>query len=55
MSHPVFLSYARRTSTGPVTALHKALGDSAFLDTEDIGPGDRFPQSRSCCIQRATA
>ncbi len=45
--HEVFISYARRASREHAVALHDALaaaGIAAFLDTDDIEDGDRFPQ-----------
>jgi hypothetical protein len=46
MSQPVFISYARDASRDKAEALHKALGGrTAFLDTEDIAPGERFPEA----------
>ncbi len=45
-SKPVFISYARSSSRDSARALHAALGeaaDVAFLDTEDLSAGDRFP------------
>lgn len=46
MSHPVFISYARDASRAHASALHQALGGcTAFLDTEAIQPGERFPQA----------
>lgn len=47
MSHPVFISYARRTSRGYAEALHVALGEvgvSAFLDTTDLEAEESFPR-----------
>jgi tetratricopeptide (TPR) repeat protein len=45
MPHDVFISYARDASRPNAEALHKALGpDVAFLDTEEIGVGDPFPE-----------
>jgi tetratricopeptide (TPR) repeat protein len=45
MPHAVFISYARDASRPHAEALHKALGaDVAFLDTEEIGVGDQFPE-----------
>jgi hypothetical protein len=44
MTQPVFISYARDASRGHAEALHRALGGrTAFLDTKDIEPGERFP------------
>lgn len=47
MPHPVFLSYARAASRSYAQAVYEALGGAeeglAFLDTEDIELGDRFP------------
>ncbi len=46
MSHPVFISYARRTSRNNAEALHFELGRravAAFLDTSDIEAGVTFP------------
>jgi hypothetical protein len=43
MVHPVFLSYARATSRPYAEALHRELGDLAFLDTSDIDTGEQFP------------
>jgi tetratricopeptide (TPR) repeat protein len=46
MSQPVFISYARDASRDKAEALHKALGGrTAFLDTADIAPGERFPEA----------
>lgn len=43
---PVFISYARNASRDHAVALHEILGDEvAFLDTEGIGDGDRFPET----------
>jgi tetratricopeptide (TPR) repeat protein len=45
MPHDVFISYARDASRPHAEALHNALGpDVAFLDTEEIGVGDPFPE-----------
>ncbi len=45
MPHDVFISYARDASRPHAEALHKALGaDLAFLDTQEIGVGDPFPE-----------
>ncbi len=46
--HPVFISYARKTSRDAAVALHRALGRfdvSAFLDTSDIEAGEHFPKA----------
>jgi hypothetical protein len=46
MSQPVFISYARDASRDKAEALHHALGGrTAFLDTADIAPGERFPEA----------
>jgi tetratricopeptide (TPR) repeat protein len=46
MSQPVFISYARDASRDKAEALHNALGGrTAFLDTADIAPGERFPEA----------
>lgn len=46
MTHPVFISYARDASREPALALHQALGGrTAFLDTEAISLGERFPEA----------
>ncbi|WP_420128350.1 tetratricopeptide repeat protein [Longimicrobium sp.] len=46
MSQPVFISYARDASRDKAQALHHALGGrTAFLDTADIAPGERFPEA----------
>jgi hypothetical protein len=45
MAHPVFISYARRTSREAAQALHLALGDEAFLDSSDIEDGEQFPRA----------
>ena len=45
MAHPVFISYARRTSREAAEALHQALGDEAFLDSSDIEDGEQFPRA----------
>jgi hypothetical protein len=45
MAHPVFISYARRTSREAAQALHQALGDEAFLDSSDIEDGEQFPRA----------
>lgn len=46
MPQPVFISYARDTSRAHAEALHQALGGrTAFLDTADIAPGERFPEA----------
>lgn len=46
MAHDVFISYARDTSRDHAEALHNALGGrTAFLDTKDIEPGERFPEA----------
>lgn len=46
MTHPVFISYARDASRDKAQALHRALGgDVAFLDTDDIASGERFPEA----------
>ena len=47
MPHPVFISYARKTSREPAEALHRELGGEsglAFLDTSDIDAGEQFPK-----------
>jgi tetratricopeptide (TPR) repeat protein len=43
MSHPVFISYAHGASAGDAQALAAKLGELAFLDTDDIIDGARFP------------
>ncbi|HZH77853.1 MAG TPA: toll/interleukin-1 receptor domain-containing protein [Archangium sp.] len=46
MSYSVFISYARHVNREQAVALHQALGGNegqAFLDTEGIEPGARFP------------
>lgn len=47
MTQPVFISYARDASRAHALALHQALGGTeariAFLDTQDIAHGERFP------------
>jgi tetratricopeptide (TPR) repeat protein len=43
MPPPVFISYARTASTAHVQALAAQLGDLAFVDTEAIEDGDKFP------------
>jgi tetratricopeptide (TPR) repeat protein len=46
MTQPVFISYARDASREHAQALHAALGgQTAFLDTADIEPGERFPEA----------
>lgn len=45
MAHPVFISYARRSSLEAAQALHRALGDEAFLDSSDIEGGEQFPRA----------
>ena len=46
MTQPVFISYARDASREHAQALHKALGErTAFLDTQDIATGERFPEA----------
>jgi tetratricopeptide (TPR) repeat protein len=46
VSHPVFISYARDASREHAEALHRALGGrTAFLDTDAIAPGERFPEA----------
>lgn len=46
MTQPVFISYARDTSREHAEALHRALGErTAFLDTQDIATGERFPEA----------
>jgi hypothetical protein len=45
MAHPVFISYARRTSREAAEKLHAALGDEAFLDSSDIEDGELFPRA----------
>lgn len=46
MTQPVFISYARDASRDKAEALHNALGGrTAFLDTKDIAPGERFPEA----------
>lgn len=42
--HPVFISYARKTSAVAARALHQALQGEAFLDEADIDDGDRFSE-----------
>ena len=43
--HPsVFISYARDASRDAAQRLHQALGGVAFLDTEEIAYGERFPE-----------
>ncbi|MEN0067778.1 MAG: TIR domain-containing protein [Myxococcota bacterium] len=43
-AHPVFLSYARRSSLEAARTLAGRLGDdTAFLDTEDVALGETFP------------
>ncbi|HEU4556439.1 MAG TPA: toll/interleukin-1 receptor domain-containing protein [Longimicrobium sp.] len=48
MAHSVFISYARDASRAHAEAIHQALGgaedDICFLDTEDIGIGEPFPE-----------
>ena len=47
MSHPVFISFARRASQAQAEALHQALGGKdglAFLDSSLIEPQERFPR-----------
>src|SRR4051812_30006631 len=44
--HPVFISYARDASREHALALHGALGGrTAFLDTDAIALGERFPEA----------
>jgi len=43
LSHPIFISYARRTSAAEAEALHDRLGGAAFLDRGDIAPGEGIP------------
>jgi hypothetical protein len=45
MPHPVFISYARRSSLEDAQRLHLALGDEAFLDSSDIEDGEQFPRA----------
>jgi tetratricopeptide (TPR) repeat protein len=46
MAHPVFISYARKASRPHAEDLHKALGArTAFLDSDAIEIGDRFPET----------
>lgn len=46
MTQPVFISYARDASREHAQALHRALGErTAFLDTQDIATGERFPEA----------
>src|SRR5512140_790011 len=43
--HPVFISYARKTSADAARALRAALGEElVFLDESDIDAGERFPE-----------
>ena len=52
--HPVFISYARKTSASHAQALHRELGgDSglAFLDTSDIEALRKFPAEVSVLVQ----
>lgn len=47
LEFPVFISYVRIESRNQAVALHTALGGAeglAFLDTEDIEHGERFPE-----------
>ena len=47
-SHPVFISYARKTSRKPAEALHRELGGEeglAFLDKTDIEAGELLPKA----------
>jgi TIR domain len=47
MAHPVFISYARKTSRELAEGLHRELGGEsglAFLDTSDIEAGEQFPK-----------
>lgn len=48
MPHPVFISYARDASRAQARAIHDALGGAAgrvcFLDEQDIGVGEAFPE-----------
>lgn len=45
-THPVFISYARDASREHANALHEALGgETAFLDTDAITIGARFPET----------
>ena len=43
MPHEVFISYARNASAAEAQALAAKLGELAFLDTDAIDYGDRFP------------
>ncbi|HYV49235.1 MAG TPA: tetratricopeptide repeat protein [Myxococcaceae bacterium] len=43
MAFEVFISYARSTSAAAAKALKVELGESAFLDTNEIQPGQKFP------------
>jgi tetratricopeptide (TPR) repeat protein len=46
MTQPVFISYARDASREHAQTLHQALGErTAFLDTQDIATGERFPEA----------
>jgi tetratricopeptide (TPR) repeat protein len=48
MSHDVFISYARASSSQEASALRdhlKAAGVEAFLDTSDLDAGELFPQA----------
>ncbi len=40
----VFISYARATNRAAAVALHERLGAAAYLDSEFIELGDRFPE-----------
>src|ERR1039458_515000 len=54
--HPVFISYARKTSTAPAKALHRELGGDtglAFLDTSDIETLQKFPAEISDALLAA--
>lgn len=44
VSHPVFISYSRRTSTAQVQSLAVRLGDLVFVDTSAIEDGSQFPE-----------
>jgi hypothetical protein len=43
MPQEVFISYARNASAAEAQALAAKLGELAFLDTDAIDYGDRFP------------
>lgn len=45
MARPVFISYARDSSTREATALAERLGEEAFIDTRGIADGEPFPQA----------